>query len=206
MRICLRFMGLRGFCRRRGRLAGTLGEIAVEGVADVPEFRLDVSDHALPLHTEFKAVVDGTTGDTRLDEVRARVGRSELTASGSVTRSERGEGAHDGFAVVMEQGRIEDMMALSMKGKPTLMRGALAAKAHFELPPGPVSVSRKMRLAGDVCDYGMRILNNAKMQAADGFDEHAGEGKAEGGECEGCGGGGVVGERTSLRRRMRCWM
>jgi hypothetical protein len=155
--------GIAGILASTGKFAGTLGEIAVEGEADVPEFRLDVSDHALPLHTEFQAVVDGTTGDTRLDAVKARVGRSELTASGSVTRGVGAPGHNTDLHVVMEKGRIEDMMALSMKGNPTLMRGALAAKVHFELPPGPVSVSRKMRLAGTFAITGA-MLNNPKMQ------------------------------------------
>ena len=74
--------GIGGILASTGRFGGTLGEIAVEGVTETPDFRLDVSDHALPLHTEFRAVVDGTTGDTRLDAVKARVGRSELTAAG----------------------------------------------------------------------------------------------------------------------------
>jgi hypothetical protein len=155
--------GIAGILASTGKFTGTLGEIAVEGEADVPEFRLDVSDHALPLHTEFQAVVDGTTGDTRLDAVKARVGRSELTASGAVTRGVGAPGHNTDLHVVMEQGRIEDMMALSMKGNPTLMRGALATKVHFELPPGPVSVSRKMRLAGTFAITGA-MLNNPKMQ------------------------------------------
>ena len=37
-------------------------------------------------------------------------------------------------------------------------------------------------------------MNNPKMQAADRFDEQAGEGQTEAGECAGCGGGGVVGD------------
>ena len=86
--------------------------------------------------------------------------------------------------VVMEKGRIEDMLALSMKGNPTLMRGALATKVHFELPPGPVSVSRKMRLAGTFAITGA-MLNDPKMQAANRFDEYAGAGEAEAGECAG---------------------
>src|ERR1700730_10981408 len=80
-----RWMG--GILSSTGRFGGTLGKITVEGVTDTPDFRLDVSDHAMALHTEFRAVVDGTTGDTRLDAVRARVGRSELTAAGAVMRA-----------------------------------------------------------------------------------------------------------------------
>jgi AsmA-like C-terminal region len=156
--------GIAGTLSSTGKFAGTLGEIAVEGEAEVPAFRLDVSDHALPLHTEFRAVVDGTTGDTRLDAVMARVGRSELTATGAVTRAVGASGHDTDLRVVMEKGRIEDMLALSMKGNPTLMRGALATKVHFELPPGPVSVSRKMRLAGTFAITGA-MLNDPKMQA-----------------------------------------
>jgi hypothetical protein len=159
--------GIGGTLSSTGRFEGTLGNIAVEGVTDTPDFRLDVSDHALPLHTEFRAVVDGTTGDTRLDAVKARVGRSELTASGAVTRSMGMNGTAPGhdtdLRVAMERGRIEDMLTLGLKGNPTLMRGALGLKARIQIPPGPVSVSRKMRLVGTFAIHDA-FLNDSKMQ------------------------------------------
>jgi hypothetical protein len=156
--------GIGGILASTGKFTGTLGEMAVEGATDTPDFRLDVSDHALPLHTEFKAAVDGTTGDTRLEAVKARVGRSELTASGAVMRSVTTVPGHNiDLNVAMERGRIEDMLVLGMKGNPTLMRGALALKVRFTLPPGPVSVSRKMRLAGTFAIHDA-FLNDAKMQ------------------------------------------
>jgi AsmA-like C-terminal region len=186
--------GIAGMLSSTGNFGGTLGEIAVEGLAEVPAFRLDISDHALPLRAEFKAVVDGTTGDTHLDEVRARVGRSDVTASGSVTRSTTAVKGHDmDLHVVMERARVEDMMALAMKGNPTLLRGALATKTHLEIPPGPVSVSRKMRLEGT---FAIRdgFLNDAKMQQQlDSMSERA-KGKpqlAKAGEAE------VVGSSVS---------
>jgi hypothetical protein len=155
--------GISGILASTGRFAGTLGEIAVEGVTDTPDFRLDVSDHALPLHTEFRAVVDGTTGDTRLDAVKARVGRSELTAMGAVIRSVSTPGHTTDLHVVMEKGRIEDMLVLGLKANPTLMRGALTLKAHILIPPGPASVSRKMRLDGMFSIHGAEF-NDAQMQ------------------------------------------
>jgi AsmA-like C-terminal region len=155
--------GIGGILSSTGKFEGTLGKIAVEGVTDTPDFRLDVSDHALPLHTEFRAVVDGTTGDTRLDVVKARVGRSELTASGAVTRPTATPGHNTDVSVAMERGRIEDMLVLGLKGSPTLMRGALGLKAHIQIPPGAVSVSRKMRLAGTFAIHDA-FLNDAKMQ------------------------------------------
>src|SRR5438270_12872364 len=98
--------GIDGILASPGRFGETLGSIAVEGVTDTRDFRLDVSDHAMPLHTDFRALVDGTTGDTRLAEVKAQVGRSELTAAGAVTRSDEVPGHTTGhtidLGVVME--------------------------------------------------------------------------------------------------------
>jgi hypothetical protein len=55
------------------------------------------------------------------------------------------------------------MLVLGMKSKPPLMRGALTLKFHLVLPPGPVSVSRKLRLAGTFAIHDA-FLNDAKMQ------------------------------------------
>jgi hypothetical protein len=155
--------GIGGILSSTGRFGGTLGNISVEGVTDTPDFRLDVSDHAMALRTEFRAVVDGTTGDTRLSAVKARLGRSELTAEGAVIRSEGVRGHTTDLRVVMERGRIEDMLALGLKANPTLMRGALALKIHLLIPPGPVSVPRKMRMEGTFAIRGAEF-NDARMQ------------------------------------------
>ena len=165
--------GISGILSSTGRFGGTLGKIAVEGVTDTPDFRLDVSDHALPLHTEFRAVVDGTTGDTRLEEVKARVGRSELTAAGAVTRSEGVPGHTTDLRVVMERGRIEDMLVLGLKANPTLMRGALALKTHILIPPGPVSVSSKMRLEGTFAIRGAEFNDKQMQQKVDAMSMRA---------------------------------
>jgi hypothetical protein len=155
--------GIAGILSSTGSFGGTLGEIAVEGVTDTPDFRLDVSDHAMALHTQFKAVVDGTSGDTRLDAVKARVGQSELTAAGAITRAVSAPGHNTDLHVVMERGRIEDMLALGLKANPALMRGALALTAHLQIPPGPVSISRKMRLYGRFSIHGAEF-NDVQMQ------------------------------------------
>ncbi|NYF92036.1 AsmA-like C-terminal region-containing protein [Tunturiibacter empetritectus] len=156
--------GLGGTLSSTGRFGGTLGSLTADGTTETPDFRLDISDHAMPLHTEFHAVVDGTTGDTWLDPVRARLGRTEITARGAVTRAEGVPGHNTDLSVVIERGRLEDILSLSLKSNPPLMRGALVAKVHFFDPAGPVSVSRKMKLEGTFAiKDGM--LNNPEMQA-----------------------------------------
>jgi hypothetical protein len=171
--------GIGGILSSTGKFAGSLGNIAVDGVTDTPDFRLDVSDHALPLHTEFHAVVDGTTGDTWLNTVKAQVGRSELLAAGAVTRSDgvtrygNVPGHTTDLRVVMEKGRIEDMLVLGLKANPTLMRGTLALKAHILIPPGPVSVSRKMRIEGTFAIHGAEFNDPQMQQKVDALSMRA---------------------------------
>jgi hypothetical protein len=156
--------GLGGILSSTGRFGGTLGNLTADGSTETPDFRLDISDHAMPLHTTFHAVVDGTTGDTWLDPVRARLGRTQITARGAVTRAEGVSGHNTDLSVVIERGRLEDILSLVLKSNPPLMRGGLVARVHFFDPAGPVSVSRKMKVEGTFAiKDGM--LNNPEMQA-----------------------------------------
>jgi len=63
-----------------------LNSIVVDGKTDTPDFRIATGGHAMPLHTEFHAIVDGTSGDTHLKPVRATLLHSSFTARGSVMR------------------------------------------------------------------------------------------------------------------------
>jgi hypothetical protein len=165
--------GLSGILSSTGRFSGTLGKLTADGVTDTPDFRLDISEHPMVLHTEFHAVVDGMTGDTRLDPVRAMVGHTVLMAIGSVTRAAGVKGHDTDLTVVIEKGQIEDMLTLALKASPPLMRGALTLKMHFFDPAGPVSVSRKMQLEGTFAIKGA-MLNDAKMQQqVDSLSERA---------------------------------
>jgi hypothetical protein len=165
--------GLGGILSSTGRFSGTLGKLTADGVTDTPDFRLDISEHRMVLHTVFHAVVDGTTGDTWLDPVRAVVGHTVLAATGSVTRAAGVKGHNTDLAVVIEKGRIEDMLALALKASPPVMRGALTLKMHFFDPAGPVSVSRKMRLEGKFAVRGA-MLNDPKLQGqVDSLSERA---------------------------------
>ncbi len=65
--------GIGGILSSTGRYSGTLGGIVVDGTTDTPDFRLSISGHPVPLHTEFHAIVDGTDGDTYLQPVKAQL-------------------------------------------------------------------------------------------------------------------------------------
>src|SRR2546427_1479330 len=64
--------GIGGILSSTGDYSGTLGNIVVDGKTDTPDFRITISGHPVPLHTEFHAIVDGISGDTYLEPARAK--------------------------------------------------------------------------------------------------------------------------------------
>ena len=80
------FKGIAGILNSTGHYQGTLREMVVDGETDTPDFRLTRFGTALPLHTKFHAIVDGTNGDTWLEPVEAMLGQSHFWTSGQVVR------------------------------------------------------------------------------------------------------------------------
>lgn len=141
--------GLRGVLTSNGTFQGRLGRLTVEGATSTPNFALDVSGHAMPLETTFSAFVDGTTGDTTLNMVRAQLAESRFSCSGGIKKVP-GKGHDIALTVLMPQGRIEDILRLVMKPAPTVMRGAVSFDGRLHVPPGNVRVAEKMQLTGNL--------------------------------------------------------
>jgi AsmA-like C-terminal region len=159
--------GIAGTLSSTGSFSGTLGDITANGTADVPDFKLDVSEHPVPLHTTFHATVDGTTGNVILSPVDAQVLHSTLHATGSVTHSTGVQGHTINLQVDSTQARIEDMLRLGVKASPPFMNGALTIHTRLNIPPGPVSVTKKMHLQGDFTIHGATYTNKAFQQSID---------------------------------------
>jgi hypothetical protein len=139
--------GIGGLLSSVGEFKGRLNRMEVEGTADVPDFSLDTADSPVPLYTRFHAVVDGTTGDTYLQPVRARLRNSEFTTSGAVIDI-KGRGHKIDLDVDIPAGHLEDFLALAVKTQPPVMGAIIQTKTRLEIPPGPESVARKLRLQG----------------------------------------------------------
>jgi hypothetical protein len=156
--------GLGGHLDSTGTFAGRLEKIVTKGKTHTPDFSIDIGGQALPLTTSFTATVDGTNGDTILDAVDATLGRSHLTARGGVFHRPRQKGRTVELDVVIDKGRLEDMLRLAIKGEPPDMTGALRLKTHLELPPGEQSVPIRLHLKGNFHVAGARFTSNT-MQA-----------------------------------------
>lgn len=140
--------GIGGTLSSTGEYAGTLGNIAVHGETDTPDFRIASSGHPVPLHTEFQAIVDGTSGDTYLQPVNATFLHSSFTARGSVVRREEAKGHDIELNVVIEHAQIEDLLKLGVRTDPPVMSGPVQMKTRLSLAPGDASVADRLKLAG----------------------------------------------------------
>jgi hypothetical protein len=139
--------GIGGILSSVGDFTGQLNDIVVDGTTETPDFSLDTANHAMPLHTKFHAVVDGTNGDTYLEPVEARLSESDFTCSGAVINV-KGKGHIIDLDVTVPNGRIQDFLQLGVKTTPVVMTGRLTMKTKLHIPPGKESVTRKIGLKG----------------------------------------------------------
>lgn len=141
--------GIGGELRSSGKFGGVLDRIHVEGTTSSSDFRLMLADHAIPLETRYVATVDGTSGDTILEEVDARLGSSHLTARGSITSMPGVKGRTISLQVTATDAKFEDLLYLAIGGtaQPP-MRGLLNLDTGFLLPPSDEDVPLRLQLDG----------------------------------------------------------
>ena len=151
--------GLGGTLSSRGTYDGVLERIEVEGETETPDFSIDVAGQPVPLSTRFKAIVDGTNGDTWLEDVNATLQGSHIKARGAVVRAEDVKGRHVALDITIEKARIEDVLKLAMKDAKPPLTGAVRMKTKFFLPAGPEDVIRKLRLDGTFSLDEARFMN-----------------------------------------------
>jgi hypothetical protein len=141
--------GIGGILTSTGKFHGPLGRIEVTGETKTPDFRLDVAGNPMPLSTTFEAVVDGTDGDTYLKSVDAQLGKTPIAATGVIAGTPGVKGRTVQVDAKITDGRIEDLLRLSVKGQEPLLTGNISLHSEFTLPPGHDDVVDRMRLKGN---------------------------------------------------------
>jgi hypothetical protein len=140
--------GIGGTLSSLGTYTGVLERVEVDGQTETPDFSIDLAGQPVPLRTRFKAIVDGTNGDTFLERVEARLNESLIVARGSVVRTEDVKGRRVTLDIRIDQARLEDLMRLAVKSdKPPLVGGVQVATS-FVLPAGEADVIDRLQLAG----------------------------------------------------------
>ncbi len=140
------FKGISGTLSSDGQYQGRLERIECEGTTDTPDFK--VTGKPVDLKTEFRAVVDGTNGDTLLDSVIAHFRNTTVAAKGAVVGSSLHKGKLITLTVDVQKARVEDFLHLLVNSSEPVMTGAIAFHAAFELPPGHNDVISRMGLQG----------------------------------------------------------
>jgi hypothetical protein len=140
--------GIGGILSSVGQYRGTLERIEVDGQTETPDFALDIANQPVPLFTRFKAIVDGTNGDTWLDRVDARLGQSNILASGAIVRDRDVKGRHIALDIQIREARIEDVLRLAVKAAKAPMTGRMELTTTFVLPAGEQDVVERLNLNG----------------------------------------------------------
>jgi hypothetical protein len=152
--------GIAGILSSVGEYSGTLDNIVVDGKTETPDFKVARSGHAVPLTTEFHAIVDGTSGDTYLQPVKAMVSHSLVIARGSVVHVANPQGHRVRLDVDIGKGRIEDLLRLGVRTDPPVMTGKVNLRTQFDLPTGEEDLSDRLRLQGDFRVSGAHFSND----------------------------------------------
>lgn len=178
------FKGVAGTLSSKGRFHGLLAGMEVEGVTETPDFRLTGGGARVPLRTEFRAIVDGTNGNTLLQPVTARLGSTVFECRGGVVRGREDLGKSVRLDVVMREGRIDDVLRLAMKGGKPFLTGGVGLKLKFELPPGRGEVADRLLISGDFDLRDARFTSATVQEKIDEFSRR-GQGRPKDESIEG---------------------
>ncbi|HMD99740.1 MAG TPA: AsmA-like C-terminal region-containing protein [Terriglobia bacterium] len=143
------FRGIAGMLSSDGKYKGVLDRVEVDGEATIPDFQLSASRHSLLLKTQFHSIVDGTSGDTLLQPLRADFLHSALATSGGVVRTPGVKGRSIFLDVTADHARVEDLTRLASKSAAPPITGLASLKTKLELPAGEGDLFDRLKLAGD---------------------------------------------------------
>jgi hypothetical protein len=141
------FKTIAGVLTSTGHFSGVLRRIEVDGETRTPKFRL-AGGNAVPLTTRFHSIVDGTSGDTLLEPVRAVLGSSSLVALGRVFRPKGASARTVSLDVTMLDGHVQDLLRLAVNAPEPFLHGELAIRTKMEIIPGSGPYNHRLHLNG----------------------------------------------------------
>ncbi|MGA3023675.1 MAG: AsmA-like C-terminal region-containing protein [Bryobacteraceae bacterium] len=166
------FNGIAGILSSTGRFDGSLAAVHATGEASVPDFRLKMTGNRVPLWAQFEALIDGTNGNTVLQPVRARLGKTAFTTTGTVIRHEQQTRRSIDLQLTMPGGDMRDLLRLATR-QPPFMEGRLALKSTISIPPLSGKVKEKLVLDGTFQVSDARFLKSHIQDQLDQLSRRA---------------------------------
>jgi hypothetical protein len=155
--------GISGTLSSTGTYEGQLGEIVVNGETETPDFNLDLGGKPVPLKATFKALVDARDGTTRLERVDATLFHTPIVVRGSIVNLPGAAGRDVNLDVEIVDGRIEDLLKLSIDSPEPLLSGDVRLRTSLLLPPGKTRLRNRLKLAGKF-DLGEARFSDGDVQ------------------------------------------
>jgi hypothetical protein len=169
--------GLAGELNAIGTMDGTIERIATRGETRTPGFRLtELEGDALPLHTSYDAVVDGTKGDVELHRVDVQLGRSRFAAKGVVEGTKGVKGKRVVVNVKSDNANLGELLRFVSKSAEPPAFGRLLIDTAFDLPQGKQPVLERVQLEGSVRAERVTFTNDAVQDKIDELSRR-GQGK-----------------------------
>jgi hypothetical protein len=78
-------------------------------------------------------------------------------------KNKQSPGHHIVLAIMIDQGKINDLLRLAMKSDPPMMTGTVQLKTSFDLPPGQLEVANRLKLSG-IFQVAHAHFSNRKIQ------------------------------------------
>lgn len=167
------FPGLAGTLSSTGRFEGKLGELAVTGDTDLPDFMVRGEGHAVRLATRFEVLVNGTNGDVRLDRVNASLQQTPLLVTGSILGRSGSHGKTTSLDLSSTAGRVQDILRPFVEAPSPPMLGPMNFRAHVTFGSEPPPFFKRVRLAGDFAIDRGRFGNKERQNSVDDLSEQA---------------------------------
>jgi AsmA-like C-terminal region len=145
------FNGITGVLSSKGKFAGSLGNLNVEGGADIPNFEVVRSGHALPLQARFVLAVNATNGDVAINNLTAMRGRTNIAVNGSVAHQEEMHGKFTSLNFTVRNGHIEDLLPIFVTGHEhaSPLAGETNLTARVTVPRRGKKLLEELALEGD---------------------------------------------------------
>jgi hypothetical protein len=167
-----KFQALTGVVNAEGKFEGKVGALQVNASTDAPEFGLTDTGHAIPLKTEFSALVDATNGNVTFHSVQALLGETKLTAEGQLVSEGNSDAKTLTLDIASDQARIQDLMYLFVQSKPPL-QGATQFRGKVRLPSNARPFTERVEFKAQFGIRGSKFTNAKTQQKVGGLSESA---------------------------------
>jgi AsmA-like C-terminal region len=167
--------GIRGTLASTDDFEGVLERIETRGTIDVPNFEVKRSGNAVPVRASFQAVVNATNGDVILQKVRTVVLRTSISATGQILGEPGRDAARKTTSLDLrvEQGRIQDVLRLFVRGPAPPLTGITNFQAHLTAPPEGRMFLKELQLDGEFWVSGGEFTTLDTQKAVDALSERS---------------------------------